>query len=224
MWHGHLGGLSARGWLRAAAQDRPLQLSRCLTARSGLCYYRTSLRAGDVTEPTGVGMGRSPEVRGCCFAGLGCAWLPVTSVRGGHGGRTPGGQPEQTAEGPGQPLFRCLSSLKAQLSPCNVPVLVKRKQISASSSFSARFPRSVSGPAGRSEGPPEEEVAAREKRSSQHAHSVQTVSGCAQPRALRAAGEEHFREKKEQIPNHKNFTAAKSSSDRVAAKLQIWAR
>ena len=114
VWHGHLGGLSARGWLRAAAQDRPLQLSRCLTARSGLCYYRTSLRAGDVTEPTGVGMGRSPEVRGCCFAGLGCAWLPVASVRGGHGGRTPGGQPEQTAEGPGQPLFRCLSILSVE--------------------------------------------------------------------------------------------------------------
>ena len=42
-------------------------------------------------------------------------------------------------------LFSVLTrkgSLKAQLSPCNVPVLVKGKQISASSSFSARFPHS----------------------------------------------------------------------------------
>ena len=59
-------------------------------------------------------MGRSPEVRGCCFAGLGCTWLPVASVRGGHGGRTQGGQLEQTAEGPAQPLFRCLSILSVE--------------------------------------------------------------------------------------------------------------
>ena len=43
-------------------------------------------------------------------------------------------------------LFSVLTrkgSLKAQLSPCNVPVLVNGKQISASSSFSARFPHSA---------------------------------------------------------------------------------
>ena len=43
-------------------------------------------------------------------------------------------------------LFSVLTrkgSLKAQLSPCNVPGLVKGKQISASSSFSARFPHSA---------------------------------------------------------------------------------
>ena len=43
-------------------------------------------------------------------------------------------------------LFSVLTrkgSLKAQLSPCNVPVLYKGKQISASSFFSARFPHSA---------------------------------------------------------------------------------
>ena len=49
--------------------------------------------AGEVTESAGAGMGRSQEVRGPCFGGSECAWIPAAALRGGWGGRTWGGQP-----------------------------------------------------------------------------------------------------------------------------------
>lgn len=63
--------------------------------------------------------------------------------------------------------------------------------------------RSVPGSAGRLQRP-------RGRKGAPSTRTVvQTFAGSAQPRALPAARREHFR-KKEQIPNHKNFTAAKS--------------
>lgn len=68
VWRGHL-GVS----LPSVTDPPALQMPDC-----GVGSATTECLQGrrDVAEPTGVGVGRSPEVRGCCFGGVGVQVAP----------------------------------------------------------------------------------------------------------------------------------------------------